>query len=434
MRAAGRIVLIPLLFTVSACGWRMMPPPYLYSQGCREVFRDLPAALQVTQLDVLYATDRKPDPGEDGDLRYGYERSRSLAFGRATVAVAPSLEWPDLVAYSNRERDSLSGPRLSVSSVEEIARFPRTPYLYRWDGAEAVVGPETAEVRARSASATRRALLEYLGRTPRKEVFLFVHGINRSFDHAVLAGAESWHFLGREGVPIIYTWPARVRFAGLSYGYDRESGEFTIYHLKQVLEELAAIPEIESINILAHSRGADVVLSALRELFIHRRAMGPEHVEALRIGKVALLAADLDLEVASQRVVAEAMGPVAERITAYVYESDTALSAAGTIFGSRSRVGNLQPRELDEQERVSFAGMGNVDFVVYKGTKGGSFGHFYFRDNPAVSSDVLLWMRYGLLPGAENGRPLEPAEERFWTLSDDYLEEPSSHRGTPACN
>ena len=433
MSLASRSLLILMLFAISACGWRMMPAPYLYSPGCREVFRDLPADLQVTQLDVLYATDRAPEPGEDGAVRYGYQRSRSLAFGRASVAVDPSLEWPDLVAYSSRESSSRSGPRLEISSVEEIARFPETPYVYRWDGAEVILDPETAAARVQSVEATRRTLLEYLERTPRKEVFLFVHGVNRSFEQAVLTAAETWHFLGREGVPIVYTWPARVSFGALSYGYDRESGEFTIYHLKQVLQDLASIPEIEKINILAHSRGVDVVLTALRELFLERRALGPEHVEALHIGRVALLAADLDLEVASQRIVAEAMGSVAERITAYVYQSDNALSAAGTIFRSGPRVGNLDPQELDEHGRVTLASMGNVDVVVYEGSKGGAFGHFYFRDNPAVSSDVLLWMRYGLLPGAENGRPLEPTDERVWTLRDGYLEELPTHRDTPAC-
>lgn len=118
----------------------------------------------------------------------------------------------------------------------------------------------------------------------------------------------------------------------------------------------------------------------------------------------------------------------------YVYESDTALSAASTIFRSRARIGDLDPRKLDEHQRANLGDMANVDIVLYDGGKGGSFGHFYFRESPAVSSDVLLWMRYGLLPGAENGRPLQPMQERVWRLNDEYLKEPSASRGTPACN
>ncbi len=46
-------------------------------------------------------------------------------------------------------------------------------------------------------------------------------------DDALVAAGEFWHFLGREGVPIIYTWPSGA--GGLNfYTADRESGEFTI--------------------------------------------------------------------------------------------------------------------------------------------------------------------------------------------------------------
>jgi len=61
--------------------------------------------------------------------------------------------------------------------------------------------------------------------------------------------AELWHFLGRIGVPIVYTWPAG--HPGLfSYTYDRESSEFTIFHLRQVLELIAGFPEVERINLI----------------------------------------------------------------------------------------------------------------------------------------------------------------------------------------
>ena len=73
----------------------------------------------------------------------------------------------------------------------------------------------------------------------------------------MLVIAELWHFLGRQGVPILYTWPAG--FGGLrGYTRDRESGGFTIFHLKQFLRLLASTPELEELNIIAHSRGTDV--------------------------------------------------------------------------------------------------------------------------------------------------------------------------------
>jgi len=44
--------------------------------------------------------------------------------------------------------------------------------------------------------------------TPRKEVFIFVHGFYNDFNDAAFTLAELWHFVGRVGIPILYTWPA----------------------------------------------------------------------------------------------------------------------------------------------------------------------------------------------------------------------------------
>ena len=99
---------------------------------------------------------------------------------------------------------------------------------------------------------------------------IFVHGYNNDFTDSVRTIGNLWHFMGRQGVPIAYTWPAGA--GGLAgYTTDRESCEFTIFHLKTFLEDLAADPEIEKIHILAHSRGTDVSVTAVRELAIAAR-------------------------------------------------------------------------------------------------------------------------------------------------------------------
>ena len=68
------------------------------------------------------------------------------------------------------------------------------------------------------------------------------------------------------------------------------------------------------------------------------------------------------------------------------------------------------------------AGMQDRETVVeYKGKQGGSFGHGYYRKNPAVSSDIILTIRYGKDPGANNGRPLEHMGNIFWQIDDNYL-------------
>ena len=62
--------------------------------------------------------------------------------------------------------------------------------------------------------------------------------------------------------------------------------------------------------------------------------------------------------------------------------------------------------------------------IQYEGRSGGAHGHNYFRTNPAVSSDLVLTLRFGRPPGAENGRPLEHIDGLFWKVDDDYLRSP----------
>ncbi len=61
---------------------------------------------------------------------------------------------------------------------------------------------------------------------------------------------------------------------------------------------------------------------------------------------------------------------------------------------------------------------GRVSIVDFEGESTG-YGHDYFRTNPAVSSDLVLMIRYGLKPGDE-GRPLENVGLNFWSLPDGY--------------
>jgi esterase/lipase superfamily enzyme len=206
------------------------------------------------------------------------------------------------------------------------------------------------------------------------------------------------------------------------YTYDRESGEFSIYHVKQFLFALTQCPQVEHISILAHSRGTDVLLTALRELTIAIRAAGGDPMEELRLRNVVLAAPDLDLGITMQRVGAERLSVSAERFTVYTSSDDKAISLAEILFGGLVRLGQLDlllmKKELPRNERRPVPG--NVAFVQYAGGLGGAHGHSYFRENPAVSSDLVLVLRYDRDPGAEHGRPLRHIEANFWTIGDGY--------------
>src|SRR5438094_218234 len=109
------------------------------------------------------------------------------------------------------------------------------------------------------------ALRERLAQTPQKDVYIFVHGVNNAFDDAVFRAAEVWHFMGRVGVPVAYSWPAG-RGGVRGYAYDYESGEFTVGHLRQFIKLVAECPEVERVHVVAHSRGCEIAMSAARDL------------------------------------------------------------------------------------------------------------------------------------------------------------------------
>ncbi len=411
------------VLATAGCAPTLMRTPTLYLDSAPEPWADVPAGLRTAYADVLYATDRLPVAPRRGGLRYGYERSPALKFGECRVRFGHGLRWERLAAESLTRRRADSIPLL-IERVEEQGGFPATPWILARAGDSAVPDPA---VLAEHAAAERRfqsLVAEHLAATPRKEAWVFVHGFNTQFDEAAIILAELWHFLGRAGVPVIYSWPAGSGLGVRGYNYDRESGEFTVLHLKHFLAALAQTPELERIHLIAHSRGVDVLSSALRELVIHYRAVHPDDFaaagRALKLGHLVLAAPDIDLDVARQRLVGERIGGVCQTVTLYSSPDDIAMAAAKWLFISTLRLGTLGLADLREDERTLLAQLPGVTFIDAR-VATDLVGHSYFYQNPAVSSDLILLLRDGRLPGAEHGRPLIPESASFWRLTDDYL-------------
>jgi hypothetical protein len=82
-------------------------------------------------------------------------------------------------------------------------------------------------------------------------------------------------------------------------------------------------------------------------------------------------------------------------------------------------VGTVAIGDLTEVEKRRMkANAARVTVVNFEGESTG-YGHDYFRTNPAVSSDLVLMIRYGIKPG-EPGRPLEHIGLNFWRVPDGY--------------
>lgn len=391
----------------TGCGksHELMRTPNLYrieEQGAA-VFDHLDEGLTGDSCTVVYATDRKLELGPRP--RFGSRRDAELQVGECAVHFGP---WKEVKAASIGERrrhDIELNYKVEPDSV--LIRYP---------------GKTTPDC----TTQLHRLLRSHPSFAASGEVCIFVHGYNNSFEDAIDVSANLWHFSGRRAVPVAYSWPAG---RGGLWGYftDSESGDFTVYHLKQLLRDVASCPGVKKINLLAHSRGTDVSLTALRELCIEARAAGQDPKARWRLGEIILASPDIDGEVAQMRILREGVPDAADHVTIYVNRGDKALWLSSLVHGSISRLGFMDFRKLPESARELLTSQKNLTLIDSR-VRTNFLGHNYFYTNPATSSDVMLILNGFAAPG-EAGRPLLRVETagvpdsgggRLWRIEDNY--------------
>jgi len=409
----------------------MMPTPALYTgTNPRPLFTSLPVDERRPTLDLLYVTDRAA--AEDGaGLRYTAERSRSMAFGSALIEFGEDVGWDVLVRESTTAQRS-APLELKLGPTTEIGRFPPIPY-------EVSVGPDgvrrlpaTVDAYEQAKQRLQAEIARRLATARRKEVVLFVHGYHASFESAALTMGELCHFLGRDFVCGIFSWPAGgQRGANFGYDVDRESSEYAVEDLVKTIRIVAGTPGLQRIHLLAHSRGTDTLATALAALSTEAYMLRSSPTGEYRIGNVILIAPDIDGDVALTKIFKVFSDPDVPfgghpdpgavippspgfSVTLYVSPEDKALEASGNLFGSIARLGRidatmLTPAQLDEIARLRV-----VDIIQVSGTSD-FFGHSYFTSSPRASADIVALLRYGLRPN-EPGRPLEPIAGAFWRI------------------
>ncbi len=419
------MLVLTILIAMTGCATPgLMATPNLFERGYPNPFASVPESLRHNRATVLYATDRAPIQDESGAITYGYARSKSVAFGAATVEFGEDVPWETLEENSLKPVRTLK-LKPALTQVRELGRLTPSNERIEVVNGKAMVSPTVLADEQSKRDQLHVELRKALEHTDRKEVFLFLHGYNVNFEDSIFTAAQVWHFLGRIGVPVSYSWPAG--HGGIrGYTADRESGEFTIFHLKQSIRALASCPELKTINIIAHSRGTDVALTALRELHIECQAAGVDTREAFKLGNIVLAAPDLDFEVVTQRVGAEGIFTVPERLTVYISPEDRAIGVSSWLFDSVRRIGKLRLTDLSPFQRKSLASVPGMEIVDARAKRVDLFGHSYFYQSPSVSSDLILILREHRSPGIDNGRPLSREGEGFWMLTNNYPEFPST--------
>ncbi|HEV7305578.1 MAG TPA: alpha/beta fold hydrolase [Ensifer sp.] len=374
-------------------------------------------------FDLLYVTDRAPVTGSDGTLSYGAERAIFLGFG--TVSIVPTGSSP------NGKKE------FSVGRKFELGRFPATPYGVVGSTAGLRRTPAAVAAHGQAATLLRAEVARHMATAKRKEVVVFIHGYNNSFDDAARTTAEICRSLQNQFACIVMTWPAGGK-GGSFFGYniDRESSEFAVADFKKAIRIIAEAKGVERVHLLAHSRGTDVLASVVQQLAIEAYVSRSSLWQRYKIANAVFFAPDIDLDVASSKLFAWVSDPDlafggearpsrlppqgAMHLTVYSSPGDKALSASTLLSGSVLRLGQLDVEKLpkDRREAASRWGasqMGRlVDFIEFDG--GTSFiGHSYFSD-PAVRADLVALIRDRAKAG-DPRRQLVEVKRPFWRIS-----------------
>lgn len=375
--------------------------------------------------DLLYITDREPTAGSGNRLSYGAKRAIYLSFG--SVSIAP------------RRNASAGRKEFRVDAVSEAGRFPATPY-----GVVATANglrrtPQAVAAHEQAVASLQAEIGRRLATAERKEVVVFVHGYNNSFEDAALATDEICRSLQNQFVCIVLTWPAGGA-GGSFFGYniDRESSEFAVADFKKAVRVIAGTKGVERLHLLAHSRGTDVLASVVQQLAIEAYVSRSSLWQRYKIANAVFFAPDIDLDVASSKLFAWVSDPDlafgskstpsalpsqgSMHLTVYSSPRDEALKASTLISGSALRLGQLAVGNLpsDRSEAASrWAGShmgGLVDFVEYSGGSG-FIGHSYFLSDATIKTDLVALIRDRAKAG-DPRRQLVEIKRPFWRTSD----------------
>lgn len=374
--------------------------------------------------ELLYITDRAPTVVSGNRLSYGAKRAIYLSFG--SVSIAP-------------RRSSSAGKReFRVDAVSETGRFPATPYGIVATANGLRRTPQAVAAHEQAVASLQADIARRLATAGRKEVVVFVHGYNNSFDDAALATDEICRSLQNQFVCIVLTWPAGgVGGSFFGYSIDRESSEFAVADFKKAVRVIAATKGVERLHLLAHSRGTDVLASVVQQLAIEAYVSRSSLWQRYKIANAVFFAPDIDLDVASSKLFAWVSDPDlafgskstpntlpaqgSMHLTVYSSPRDEALKASTLISGSALRLGQLAVGNLprDRSEAASkWAGShmgGLVDFVEYPGGDG-FIGHSYFLSDATIRADLVALIRDRAKSG-DPRRQLIEIRRPFWRTS-----------------
>jgi esterase/lipase superfamily enzyme len=211
--------------------------------------------------------------------------------------------------------------------------------------------------------------------TSSRDVFIFVHGYNTTFEDAARRTAQLAYDMDFDGTPIMYSWPSQGSLS--AYATDEGVVDISVVRLAEFIDTVIASLDVQHIHLIAHSMGNRVLIGAMQRLLLART---PAQRQRL-FGEIVFTAPDVDRDYFVETT--ESMRGSAERLTLYASDTDYALRLS-QIFHGAPRAGAAG------SSIVRLLGLDTIDMSAVPADV---FGHSYFAANGGAVYDLLhlLW-------------------------------------------
>jgi esterase/lipase superfamily enzyme len=356
--------------------------------------RDIYAALNdgesVARIDAqLQARAQPPPPAGNRDLPPvpGAGRRYKQNQGFATVRVfygtnrAPTQSVKPALFYGNVRGDLQYGYlNVTIPKIHTEAELETQP---RWT--EYTFAVDAASARRRYVLLDQvtplakgdfvRELRQQIKDSPSKDLFIFVHGFNNTFEDAARRAAQMAYDLDFDGTPVLYSWPSRGSM--MAYFADEATVQVSGEKMAEFLDTVVTQSGAGRIHVLAHSMGNRALIEALKTFLANR---APENRQRV-FGQIVFTAPDVDRDYFIDAI--KSLHGAADRITLYASGNDYALRSS-QFFHDAPRAGTAG------DFIVKLAGLDTIDMSAVPAD---ALGHSYFAANSGAIYDIfrLLW-------------------------------------------
>lgn len=326
----------------------------------------------VVVIPLFYGTDRARGTGDEPKNYYAGKRG-SLALGVAHVSVPTQ----------GRAVGDLTTPawwRLE----------------FKQDRSKHVV---LIDVRSRERSAFVAELRDSLTLADERDVLIFIHGYNTSFEDAARRAAQISVDLRFSGRTLLYSWASAAE--AKSYTVDEDTIDWSRQYFDEFLR--LALTEIgaRDVHVIAHSMGNRALMNTIERLDMTNAKPG-----AATLCQLIFAAPDVGRDRFVQ--LAEAFKGRAQRCTLYASSRDVALRASKVVHG--------YPRAGDAG--ASLVVVDGVDTIDASEVDTSLIGlrHSYFGSARSILGDIAALLAHRLAPDKRfEIQPAGNAARRYWS-------------------